>query len=102
MTQKQREDMEAFIKNHSYAVAYANQPYDLLSDETEIINLILRKVVLMRELPLITASKNLAFAKDYQLIDKQSKRLKGLQSKSMRSQYQLKQMQQLSLQDLKP
>ena len=62
--------MQAFINKHSYAVAYASFPYDQLQEEWEIINFILRKVVMMRELPLVKATKNLTFMKDIHTIDK--------------------------------
>lgn len=61
---KQAEDMQAFMKMHSFAVAFANYPYDNFQEEQNIINFLLRKVILMRELPLVKATKNLTFIRD--------------------------------------
>ena len=76
--------MQAFISKHSYAVAFASFPYEHLQEEWRIINFILRKVVMMRELPLVKATKNLTFMKDIQTIDKQAKRLKQKTNLSLR------------------
>lgn len=65
MIQMDSEDMQAFMSKHSYAVAYAQFPYDYLVIEQDIIDYLLRKVVLMRELPLVKATKSLTYQRDF-------------------------------------
>lgn len=61
------EDFQAYARQHSYTVAYQCFPYENLGAEQEIIDYLLKRVVLMREMPLVTATKNLEFAKDLKL-----------------------------------
>ena len=52
MSPKNREDFEVFVKNHCYAVAYKDLFYDLYDYETKLVEVLLQKVVLLREKPL--------------------------------------------------
>jgi hypothetical protein len=89
------EDMKAYKKKHCFAVAHAHEPYKEQTEESEIINYLLRKVVLMRELPLVKATKNLAFLRDIGTIDKQTKKLKSVSTRSQRYQQRLSQNQNM-------
>lgn len=91
MLPEDTEDMKAYKKKHCFAVAHAHEPYKEQTEESEIINYLLRKVVLMRELPLVKATKNLTFLKDITTIDKQTKKLKAVSTRSQRYQHRLSQ-----------
>lgn len=58
------EDFKAFARHHTYTVAYASFPYESLTQEQEIIDYLLKRVVFMREMPLANAAKSLEFARD--------------------------------------
>jgi hypothetical protein len=49
-------------------VAYRDVPYELFNLENEIIDFILKKVVVMRELPFIKATNNLELSTDLKKI----------------------------------
>lgn len=68
----------AFASQHTYAVAYKDIAYELLQQEQDIIDFLLRKVVMMRELPLIKATKELEVENDLKEVEKQAKRLKKM------------------------
>ena len=53
-----------------YVVAYKDIPYESWNHEQEIIDYLLRKVVMMRELPLFKATKDLAIENDLKEVEK--------------------------------
>jgi hypothetical protein len=86
---KHQEDFEAWVKNHTFAVAYRDFPYEFTALEQQIIDCILQRAVVLREKPLKDQTDKIMSKIDLRLVANQTRRLKQMTSSAVFSKASL-------------